>query len=185
MVICLRSSSTSVTCTTRRGKTLDRCYGSVKDAYTAYALPHLGRSDHNAVHLLPKYRQRLKRVNPRCVTVRKWSGDALDALQGCFHCTDWDSLSDPPESIDTNVGVTADYIKFCLDSFIPHTQKQIYPNSKPSFSSHIYTLLKEKRTAFRENNTSKLAEVARKVRSAVRRAKLKYRRRRWRTSSAR
>ncbi len=50
-----------VSCPTRRGKTLDLCYGSVKDAYKSLPLPALGSADHNCVHLLPTYKTVLRR----------------------------------------------------------------------------------------------------------------------------
>ena len=50
-----------VTCPTRRDKTLDLCYGSVRDAYKSLPLPPLGSADHNCVHLLPKYKTVKKR----------------------------------------------------------------------------------------------------------------------------
>jgi len=50
-----------ITCPTRKSKTLDKCFGNVAgDALH----PPLGRSDHNVIHLLPKYRQMLKRTDP-------------------------------------------------------------------------------------------------------------------------
>lgn len=53
-----------VTCPTRRDKTLDLCYGSIKGAYTSKAGPALGASDHNTVHLLPAYTSVLRREKP-------------------------------------------------------------------------------------------------------------------------
>ncbi len=43
-----------VTCPTRYGNTLDKCYGNVPGAYTSVCGPPLGRSDHNVIHLIPK-----------------------------------------------------------------------------------------------------------------------------------
>ncbi len=50
-----------VTCPTRRDKTLDLCYGSIKDAFKSLPLPALGSADHNCVQLLPTYKTVLKR----------------------------------------------------------------------------------------------------------------------------
>ena len=163
-----------VTCHTRRQRTIDLCYGNVKDAYTSLPRPPLGRADHNVIQLLPKYRQLLKRVKPRLLTVRRWTDDAVESLRGCFDCTDWDLLSDPSDPLDTRVDVITDYMKFCLDNVIPHTVKKVYPNSKPWFTSHIHLLLKEKRQVFREKNLSKLDELNRVIRSEMRKSKLAY-----------
>ena len=144
-----------VTCHTRRQRTIDLCYGNVKDADTSLPRPPLGRADHNVIHLLPKFCQLLKRVKPRLVTVRCWTDDAVESLRGCFDCTDWDLLSDPLAPLDTRIDVVTDYMKFCLDNVIPHAVRKVYSNSKPWFTSYIHSLLKEKCHAFREKNLSK------------------------------
>lgn len=40
-------------CPTGNDKTIDLFYANIGDAYVATALPPLGKSDHNLVHLLP------------------------------------------------------------------------------------------------------------------------------------
>ncbi len=55
---------------TRGDNILDRCYGSVKDAYKSIIRPGSGRSDHDIVHLLPKYKQKLKTEKPREKAIR-------------------------------------------------------------------------------------------------------------------
>ena len=40
---------------TRKGKTLDKCYGNI---------PSIANSDHDTVHLIPTYRPDLKRSKP-------------------------------------------------------------------------------------------------------------------------
>ena len=47
---------------TRGSNILDKCYGNVQDGYKAVAKPPLGSSDHNIIQLLPRYRQKLKRI---------------------------------------------------------------------------------------------------------------------------
>ena len=49
-----------VTSLTRQDNILDRCYGNIPHAYRSAALPANGTSDHNAVHLLPAYKPRIK-----------------------------------------------------------------------------------------------------------------------------
>ena len=53
-----------ITCPTRLDRTLDQCYGNVEGAYVSICRPPLGRSDHNVIHHLPMYRQKLKREKP-------------------------------------------------------------------------------------------------------------------------
>ena len=80
----LRTYYQYVDCHTRKKKTLDLCFGTVKDAYTATPLPPLGTSDHNVVYLRPAYRRLLEREKPQVKTVKVWDNESTMALQGCF-----------------------------------------------------------------------------------------------------
>ena len=80
----------SVTCKTRENKTLDKCYGNIPNAYKSAQKVLIRTSDHNAVHLIPSYRQKLKTGKIVSKEVCAWSGDVAKQLQGCFECTDWD-----------------------------------------------------------------------------------------------
>ena len=107
-----------VTCTTREEKTLDLLYANVKDAYTSTSLPPLGRSDHNLVLLTPCYVPLLKRLPVTTKTVRTWSEDCYEALQGCFEVTDWNVLCEPHgEDIDGLTECITDFINFCVDQW--------------------------------------------------------------------
>lgn len=77
-----------VTCTTRKDKTLDLCYGTVKGAYKTLRLPPLGSADHNCVLLLPAYKTALKSGKIQTKEVKIWSEESTSCLQGCFDCTD-------------------------------------------------------------------------------------------------
>lgn len=57
-----------IDCPTRASNILDLCYGNIEDAYKARCRPPIGTSDHNVIHLLPKYRQLVKREIP---TIKK------------------------------------------------------------------------------------------------------------------
>jgi len=83
-----------VDCKTRANKTLDLPYANVKEAYSSTALPPLGRSDHNLVYLRPLYKPAVQRQPVVTRTVRGWSQDADETLQGCFDMTDWDVFCD-------------------------------------------------------------------------------------------
>lgn len=54
-----------VDCHTRKEKSLDLCFGTVKNAYAAIPLPPLGASDHNVVYLRPAYQRLLEREKPQ------------------------------------------------------------------------------------------------------------------------
>ena len=105
-----------VSCPTREERTLDLMYANIKDAYISSSLPPLGRSDHNLVHLKPCYVPLVKRKPTTTRTVRRWSEEAHEALQGCFEITDWPALCEPHgEDIDGLTECITDYINFCVD----------------------------------------------------------------------
>ncbi|XP_033182022.1 uncharacterized protein LOC117152902 [Anabas testudineus] len=90
----LPTFSQFVNCSTRDNKTLDLLYANIKDAYTSTALPPLGRSDHNLVLLTPVYTPIVQKQTVTTRTVRKWSQEAIETLQGCFEATDWNVFCD-------------------------------------------------------------------------------------------
>ena len=73
-----------VKCVTRKDRILDQCYTNVKDAYTSVSLPPLGRSDHNIVQLIPRYRPLVQREPTVTRTIKEWSVDAVEKLKGSF-----------------------------------------------------------------------------------------------------
>ena len=70
-----------VSCPTRFDKILDKCYGTVPDAYKSFALPPLGSSDHNVVMLAPIYTPVIKRIKRVTKTVKNWSADSIASLK--------------------------------------------------------------------------------------------------------
>ncbi len=70
-----------VTCPTRRNKTLDVCYGSVKNAYKSLAIPSLGSADHNCVFLLPIYKTVLRIEKVQMKDVKDWTEESVLRLQ--------------------------------------------------------------------------------------------------------
>ncbi|KAK1789101.1 hypothetical protein P4O66_015048 [Electrophorus voltai] len=79
-----------ITFPTRGNRTLDHCYTPYKDSYKAPAHPPFGKSDHAAIFLLPKYKQRLKREAPVQREVARWTDQSVDALQDNLDDADWD-----------------------------------------------------------------------------------------------
>lgn len=67
---------------------LVRC--NIKQAFRAAAPPHRGSSNYLFVMLIPAYEPWLIRKMPTVVQVRVWSEGAMEALQDCFECTNWD-----------------------------------------------------------------------------------------------
>ncbi len=84
-----------ITCTTRLGKTLDKCYGSIPDAYRALPFPPLSSADHHTILLAPAYTPVVRRAKKVIKTIKQWMVESIHTLQGCFEATDWDSLLSP------------------------------------------------------------------------------------------
>ena len=125
----LPSFQQHVTCPTRHNKTIDLCYSSVDDAYISQCLPPMGREHHNILHLLSKYRQKLKRVPPVKTHVKVWFTDAVEQQKDCYACTDWDVFFEGIHDIYEGADILTDYVKFCQDSIIPEKTVTVYPNN--------------------------------------------------------
>lgn len=79
----------------------------------------LGDSDHNVIHLVPLYKQRLKTSKLELRTIQICNDESVDCLRGCFDCTAWDVFIDTSEDLDELNQVVTDYIHFCVGKVIP------------------------------------------------------------------
>lgn len=163
-----------VTCTTCGDNTIDLCWGNIKDAYKSRALPSLGRSVHNMVQLLPVYRQKVKRLKPTVRTIKVWSPESTAALNGCFECTDWDTLCPPDCSIDEVTDTVSSYIAFCVDHVLESKEIKIYSNTKPWITPELKKLLQERQAAFKEGDQPRVKQLQRRLEGKIRAEKRKY-----------
>ena len=138
---------------------LDKCLVNIKDSYKSSILPPLGESDHGMIHLIPKYRQLLKRQPPVKRTIRTWTIDAMDILQGCLYSTIWDTLTPEDQSLDENVEVVADYINFCVSVVIPSKTVTQYPNNKPWVTKDFKELVNRKKRAVASGNKGEVRTI--------------------------
>ncbi len=134
-------------CPPHLNKTLDLCYGSIKEACKP-----LGPADHNTVHLLPDYRAVLKREKVHSREVKVSHEEYSIALQGCFDCTDWSVLTDSSDNIDELTDVVCSYISFSK-------VVKIFPNNKPWVSSALKGLIHKRKTAFEEGYYTEVKET--------------------------
>nr|XP_054598774.1 uncharacterized protein LOC129163848 [Nothobranchius furzeri] len=165
-----------VSCSTRENKTLDLCYANVKDAYMSKTRPPLCQSDHNFVFLCSEYKPLVQRPPVTRRTVRKWSQDAEEALQGCFETTDWMTLFQGYED-DNNAmtGCVIDYINFCVVNIIPTRTVRCFANNKPWITSELKNLLNEKKSAFKEGDRELLRSIEKQLKIKIRDSKEAYR----------
>ncbi|XP_075955445.1 uncharacterized protein LOC142957475 [Anarhichas minor] len=161
-----------VDCPTRNNKTLDLLYANAKDAYSATALPPLGRSDHNLILLTPRYVPLVQRLPVTTRSVRRWSQEAIDALQDCFESTDWDVLCGPHvEDLNSMTDCITEYIKFCEQTAIPSRSVHCFPNNKPWITSDLKALLNKKKAAFRSGDREEIRTVQRDLKIKLRECK--------------
>ena len=152
----LPSYQKNVTGPTRHNKTIDLCYSSVDDAYTSQCLPLLGQTDHNIVHLLPKYCQKLIKL------VKVWTTDAVEQLKGCYACTDWDVIFEGTLDINERADILTDYVKFCQDSTIPEIS--LNGNMLPFTNNPVYLgVTFDRSLTYKEH----LVKAAKKVNSVL------------------
>ncbi len=107
-----------ISCPTRGERVLDLCFGNIKNGYKGYSKPPLGDSDHNVIHLVSLYKQRLKTSKPELRTIQIWNEESVDCLRGCFDCTAWHVFMDTSEDLNELNNVVTDYIPFCVANVI-------------------------------------------------------------------
>lgn len=118
----------TVKCPTREENILDHCYTTVSSACHAVPRAALGHSDHVMIHLIPAYRQKLKRSKPVMRISKKWTREAVEDLQDC---TDWDAFRIATNSLDEYTETVTSYIRFCQDSCVQSHTRVSYNNDKP------------------------------------------------------
>ena len=110
-------------------------------------------SIHNLVQLLPLYRQKLKSRDVKPITRRTkvWAIEAIEALSGCFLCTDWDVLL-AGASLDEQVEIITAYVHFCVDMLIPTKAVKTDPN-KLWVTKGVVEVLRGRQEAFKQGST--------------------------------
>ena len=164
-----------VKCATRGANTLDKVYTNIKLGYRAKQLPHLGKSDHMSLLLIPAYAP-LRRTAPITIkTVKTWPEDATQQLQDCFDSTNWDVFEHQDLELFTDSVLC--YIKHCTDTVTVDKRIRVYPNQKPWMTREVQRLLKERNTAFRSEDRALYNTARTNLRRGIRKAKSDYRRR--------
>ncbi|XP_076449094.1 uncharacterized protein LOC143285585 [Babylonia areolata] len=131
-----------IDCKTCRESTLDLCFGNIPSAYRITALPSLGHSVHNVVHLLPRYRQKLKTSKPMTRRIRMMTPEAAETLDGCFHS----------------------YMAFCVEILVPTKQEKVFPNSKPWVTREVAAIFWQRQLAFKDGDKDRVKQLQKKGR---------------------
>ncbi|KAI4893335.1 hypothetical protein NFI96_005520 [Prochilodus magdalenae] len=122
------------------------------------------------------YKPLVQRQPASIRSVRKWSPEAVESLQGCFEATQWDVLCDPHnQDIDEVTSCVTDYINFCVDSVVPSKTIRCFANNKPWVTSNLKHLLNQKKRAFKTGDKEELKRVQPELRIRIKEAKEEYR----------
>lgn len=163
-----------VTHPTRQQKILDKCFVNIPDAYTDRAAPPLGCSDHNVIHLLPTYRQQVKRSKPQVRVIRQWDADSTETLRGCFEATDWDVFFENETDYDKLTDSITSYIQFCEENVVKTKEVKMYANNKPWITKELKACLNEKKIAFLKGDKHKVRDLEKEFQKKVKVAKKEY-----------
>jgi len=160
-----------VDCPTRLERTLDKCYGNILDAYKSICRPALGKSDHNVVHLLPRYRAKLRREKTVIKEIKIWTEDCMEEMRCELETTDWTFLKlcdSPHEQIDTFTF----YLLFNVSKIARTKIVRIFPNNNVWMSSDLKECIRKKKQAFKSGNIELLKEKRNELRSKLSKAKI-------------
>lgn len=153
-----------VDCPTRLKRTLDHCYGNIRDAYKALYRPLLGKSEHNVIHLLPKHKS--KELNQLS---RKYKcGQIVIKNNPGIVLTQTRTSSLKPVRMEMNSQTP---FKYCEDCVSETKAVEIFPNNKPWVTKQLKTCFNEKKTAFCSGNLELMQEKRRQLRGNILKAK--------------
>ena len=156
---------------TRRGSTLDLCYGNITDAFTVCAHPPW---DPQAQYFGPSSSVPARTEAHQVHSVAQRSEDAITCLQGSLARTDW-SVFD--RNLDERVLVITDYIKYCVGNCIPIVTYRTFPNSKPWITSNIRKRQRKTQKICQRKDWVSLKIIDKQIKNDIVKAKCRYKER--------
>ena len=169
---CLINYQQYVDLPTRGDRTLDLFFSNIKNAYKVNKLIPLGASDHDILHMIPKYKQCLKTKKATNLQIKDWNVDNIEMLRACYDITDWNVMLD--EDLNVCVDVITDYLKFCEDSIIPIRSVKLYPNNKPWVSKELKEMLNIKKRCIASKDVDGRKLIQKTLNKKVRECKMQY-----------
>ncbi|KAK1805843.1 hypothetical protein P4O66_012893 [Electrophorus voltai] len=164
-----------ITFPTRGNMTLDHCYTPYKDSHKALSHPPFGKSDHAAIFLIPKYKQRLKLEAPVQREVTCWTEQSVAALQNALDDADWDMFRHSTDDVSEFMEPVVGFIGKLVDDTFPRATIKKFPNQKPWVDKTIREALNSYTAADNagiiSRNMDEYKSVAYGVRRVVREAK--------------
>ncbi|XP_041841970.1 uncharacterized protein LOC121640325 [Melanotaenia boesemani] len=171
-----------INCPTRGERTLDHCYSPFKEGYKAKPLPPFGKSDHTAVLLMPKYKQKLKQELAVVRKATRWTDQSEATLQGALESADWDMFrSSAGGDIEEFTEAVMGFIGKLVEDTTPKRIIRAFPNQKPWVDKSIRDVLRSRTAAYNSGlatgNMEEYKAASYNVRRAVKEAKQRYGRR--------
>ena len=77
-------------------------------------------------------------------TIKIWTPENIDQLNGCCECTYWGVMIESSTSIDQATDVITSYIRFCEDNIVSKKSIKIFPNNNPWVTKRIKNTLNVK-----------------------------------------
>lgn len=127
-----------IICPTRGDRTLDHCYTQLMERYKSQSRPPLGKSDHSAIFLMPKYKQSLKQ---EALVQREVDGPIGGRTSGDW-MTDWDMFRPSSDNINEFTEAVVGFIGKLEDDTVQKTIIRTFPNQKPLVDKTIRYALK-------------------------------------------
>ena len=157
---------------TRENKTLDLVYSNISNAYVTRTRAPLGKSDHATVHVLPKYKQKLKSTRP---TVKTKKVTDMENLRDCLAATDWNVFLTACNDLNELTDTVSGYINFCTELWSKTKTTKTYPNTKPWITREVAIKLKEKHLLLQNKSTKdEIKKKQKEVDASIATAKQEY-----------
>ncbi|KAJ8381078.1 hypothetical protein SKAU_G00018560, partial [Synaphobranchus kaupii] len=158
-----------IKCPTREERTLDHCYTTINNAYHAVSRAALGHSDHNIVHLIPKYRQRLKLSKPVVRSFKTWTSEAKEKTSawleraGCDGgYVDW-AGAEAGNNLDDYTDTVTSFISYCESACVPTRTRVSYNNDKPWFTAKLRKLRLEKEEVRKSGDKDRFSKAVKEA----------------------
>ena len=127
---------------------MDHCYTPFKDSYKAIPLPAFGKSDHVAIFLLPKYKQKILNEAPVTKEVKRWTDESEGLLQDALDNADWEMFRESSDDVSEFAEVVGSYIHLLINDIIPSVKIKVFPNQKPWVDGTVRAALSARTAAY-------------------------------------
>ena len=137
-----------------RERSLDHCYTPFRKGYKAVSLPPFGKSDHAALFLLQKYKQRTVREVAVTRDIKRWFDQSEAMLQDALSGVDWNMFQSSSRDISEFAEAVTVFIATIANNIGPTVRVSIFPNQKPWVDRSIHIALNGRTAAYNSGLSS-------------------------------